>query len=101
MPNDQKTLKRKYQRQQTVASPNSPEAVIAARPISQANTHGENFMIPISQLPDQMLRESVVSVSSGDKQNLDDTPDAATWNGSDEFSDQRTSPDINISLPDE
>ncbi|XP_027363211.1 AT-hook motif nuclear-localized protein 7-like [Abrus precatorius] len=101
MQNGYKTHKRKYQREHTVASPTSvgPEAVTAARPISQANADGENFMIPMSQLPDQNQRESV-SVTS-DKQNVDATPDAATWNGSEEFSDQRTSPDINISLPDE
>ncbi|GAU37871.1 hypothetical protein TSUD_22870 [Trifolium subterraneum] len=91
-----KTVKRKYQREQTVVSPTStgPETVTAARPISQANTHGENFMIPIMshQLQDQIQRECA-SVSTD--------PDAANWNGSDEFSDQRTSPDINISLADD
>ncbi|TKY53041.1 AT-hook motif nuclear-localized protein 1 [Spatholobus suberectus] len=100
--NGYKAQKRKYQReQQTVISPTSagPETVTAARPISQAHADGENFLMPMSQLPDQNQRESV-SVAS-DKQNLDATPDAATWNGSVEFSDQRTSPDINISLPDE
>ncbi|WJX11583.1 hypothetical protein P8452_02179 [Trifolium repens] len=89
-----KTLKKKYQREQIAVSPTGPEAAIAARPISQANTHGENFMIPIMshQLQDQIQRECA-SVSTD--------PDAANWNGSDEFSDQRTSPDINISLADE
>ncbi|CAK8571407.1 unnamed protein product [Lathyrus sativus] len=99
-----KTHKKKYQREQMASSPTStgPELVTAARPISQAaNAHGENFMIPIlSQLPDHQNQRESVSVSS-DKLNLDDTPDAATWTGSDEYSDQRTSPDINISLPDE
>ncbi|KAG4959608.1 hypothetical protein JHK87_036241 [Glycine soja] len=102
MQNGYKAQKRKYQReQQTVATPTSagPEIVTAVRPISQTNADGENFLIPMSQIPDQNQRESV-SVSS-DKQNLDATPDAATWNGSEEYSDQRTSPDINISLPDE
>lgn len=102
-PDGNKALKKKYQREQTAASPTStgPEMVTAARPISQANAHGENFMIPIlSQLPDHQTQRESVSVSS-DKLNLDDTPDAATWTGSDEYSDQRTSPDINISLPDE
>lgn len=51
------------------------------------------------QLPEQIQRESI-NVSS-DKQNLDATPDVADWNGSEEYSDQRTSPDINISLSDE
>ncbi|KAK7392550.1 hypothetical protein VNO78_20993 [Psophocarpus tetragonolobus] len=101
--NGYKTQKKKYQReQQTVASPTSavPETVTMARPISQANADGESFMIPMTQLPDQNQRETA-SISS-DKQNLDATPDAAaTWNGSEEFSDQRTSPDINITLPDE
>ncbi|CAL5207358.1 unnamed protein product [Lathyrus oleraceus] len=102
-PDGNKTLKKKYQREQTVSSPTStgPEILTAARPISQANAHAENFMIPIlSQLPDHQNQRESVSVSS-DKLNLDDTPDAATWTGSDEYSDQRTSPDINISLPDE
>ncbi|KAG4970632.1 hypothetical protein JHK85_037053 [Glycine max] len=102
MQNGYKAQKRKYQReQQIVATPTSagPEIVTAVRPISQTNADGENFLIPMSQMPDQNQRESV-SVSS-DKQNLDATPDAATWNGSEEYSDQRTSPDINISLPDE
>ncbi|KAJ1419506.1 PPC domain [Sesbania bispinosa] len=97
MPNGHKTHKRKYQREHTVASPPSagPDTVTAARPISQANADGENFLMHMSQLPtqSQSQRESL-SVSS-DKQNLDATPDAATWNGSEEFSDQRTSPDIN------
>ncbi|QCE05906.1 hypothetical protein DEO72_LG9g915 [Vigna unguiculata] len=100
--NAHKSQKKKYQReQQTVVSPTSavPETVTFARPISQANAEGENFLMPMSQIPDQTQRESV-SVSS-DKQNLDATLDAATWNGSEEYSDQRTSPDINISLPDE
>ncbi|CAJ1968751.1 unnamed protein product [Sphenostylis stenocarpa] len=100
--NGHKSQKKKYQReQQTVVSPTSavPETVTFARPISQANAEGENFLMPMSQIPDQTRRESV-SVSS-DKQNLDATPDAATWNGSEEYSDQRISPDINISLPDE
>ncbi|BAT96001.1 AT-hook motif nuclear-localized protein 1-like [Vigna umbellata] len=101
--NAQKSQKKKYQReQQPVVSPTSavPETVTFARPISQANAdQGENFLMPMSQIPDQTQRESV-SVSS-DKQNLDATLDAATWNGSEEYSDQRTSPDINISLPDE
>lgn len=104
MQNCCKTQKRKYQREQQIvaATPTSagPEIVTAVRPISQTNADGENFLIPMSQMPDQNQRESV-SVSS-DKQNLDATPDAAaTWNGSEEYSDQRTSPDINISLPDE
>ncbi|KHN48195.1 hypothetical protein glysoja_007864 [Glycine soja] len=102
MQNGYKAQKRKYQReQQIVVTPTSagPEIVTAVRPISQTNADGENFLIPMSQIPDQNQRESV-SVSS-DKQNLDATPDAATWNGSEEYSDQRTSPDINISLPDE
>ncbi|XP_061368714.1 AT-hook motif nuclear-localized protein 7-like [Gastrolobium bilobum] len=101
MPNGYKTHKRKYQREHAVASPTSagPDTVTAARPIAQANLDGENILIPVSQLPDQSQREPV-SVTS-DKQNLDATPNAATWNGSEEFSDQRISPDINISLPDE
>lgn len=102
MQNGYKAQKRKYNReQQTVASPTSagPDTVVtAARPISQANADGE-ILMPRSQLPDQNQRESVSATS--DKQNLDGTPDAATWNGSEEFSDQRISPDINISLPDE
>ncbi|ESW17254.1 hypothetical protein PHAVU_007G223900 [Phaseolus vulgaris] len=100
--NAHKSQKKKYQReQQTVVSPTSAvqETVTFARPISQANADGENFLMTMSQIPDQTQRESV-SVSS-DKQNLDATLDAATWNGSEEYSDQRTSPDINISLPDE
>ncbi|KAK7279489.1 hypothetical protein RJT34_24542 [Clitoria ternatea] len=101
MQNGYKAPKRKYHREHTVASPTSagPDTVTAARCLSQANADGENFLVPMSQLPDQNQRESV-SVTS-DKQNLDATPDAATWNGSEEYSDQRTSPDINISLPDE
>ncbi|XP_057427431.1 AT-hook motif nuclear-localized protein 1-like [Lotus japonicus] len=105
MPNGYlKTHKRKYQREHTVASPTStgPETVTGATPISQANSDGENYMIPMtqSQIPLQIQRESV-SVPS-DKQSLDGTPDAAAnWNGSEEYSDQRTSPDINISLSDE
>ncbi|RDX57776.1 AT-hook motif nuclear-localized protein 1, partial [Mucuna pruriens] len=82
MQNGYKAQKRKYQReQQTVASPTSagPDIVTAARPISQANADGGNFLIPMPQLPDQNQRESVSATS--DKLNLDATPDAATWNG--------------------
>ena len=103
MPNAYKTHKRKYHREHTVASPISggADTVTAARPISQANPDGENFILPTSQLPEQIQRESA-SVTS-EKLNLDASPHAAaaTWNGSEEFSDQRISPDINISLPDE
>ncbi|KAL2323142.1 hypothetical protein Fmac_027521 [Flemingia macrophylla] len=104
MQNGYKVQKRKYQhREQALASPTSPVpdmVVTAARPISQAHADGENFLMHMSQVPDQNQRESV-SVTS-DKQNLDATPDAtATWNGSEDFEDQRTSPDINITLPDE
>nr|KYP73787.1 hypothetical protein KK1_006441 [Cajanus cajan] len=104
MQNGYKAQKRKYQhREQALASPTSPVpdiVVTAARPISQAHADGENFLMHMSQIPDQNQRESV-SVTS-DKQNLDATPDAtATWNGSEDYDDQRTSPDINITLPDE
>lgn len=103
MPNGYKIHKRKYHREHKATSPISggPNTVTAARPISQANPEGENFMVTTSQVQEQSQRESISAATSGDTQNLDATPNVATWNGSEDFSDQRISPDINISLPDE
>ncbi|CAL0321446.1 unnamed protein product [Lupinus luteus] len=104
IPNSYKTHKKN--REHTLASPISPgpDTVAEARPILEANSDnvdGENFQITMSRLPEQSQRESVSVTTNGDTENLDATPNVATWNGSEEFSDQRISPDINISLPDE
>ncbi|KAK7267887.1 hypothetical protein RIF29_20567 [Crotalaria pallida] len=104
-PNGYKTQKKKQHREHMVASPlsSAPDAVTTARPISQANPNldGENFPITMSQFPKQNQRESVSVSTIGDTQNLDATPNiAASWNDSEEYSDQRISPDINISLED-
>ena len=101
MPNGQKAHKRKQHREHTAAyrASGAPEIVAAATPISQSNPGGENLPRHSPQLPEQGQRESV-SVTS-DKLSLDDTLNAADWNGTEDFSDHRPSPDINISLPDE
>ncbi|KAE9590077.1 hypothetical protein Lal_00037713 [Lupinus albus] len=102
IPNSYKTHKKN--RDHTLASPISPgpDTVAEARPKANPNiVDGENYPITMSELPEQNPRESVSVITNGDTQNLDATPNVATWNGSEEFSDQRISPDINISLPDE
>ncbi|CAL0299363.1 unnamed protein product [Lupinus luteus] len=107
IPNGSKTHKKKQNRKHTVASPISggPDTVAAARPFSQENPNvdGDNFHLVMSQLQEQSNIESASVTTSGDTQNIDATPNAAAaaaWNGSNELSDQRISPDINISLLD-
>ncbi|XP_057722377.1 AT-hook motif nuclear-localized protein 1-like isoform X1 [Arachis stenosperma] len=101
MPNGQKPQKRKYTRQPVAShAASGPMATVsAAGPISQSNPGGENPLGSLSQLPDQGQRESVSA--SSDKLNLDDTLNGDNWNDTEDFSDHRPSPDINISLPDE
>ncbi|KAE9619625.1 putative PPC domain-containing protein [Lupinus albus] len=106
IPNGTKTHKKKQNRKHTAASPISggPDTVTATRPLSQENPNvdGDNFHLVMSQLQEQSNIESVSVTTSGDTQNIDATPNAAaTRNGSNELSDQRVSPDINISLQDE
>ncbi|XP_028789998.1 AT-hook motif nuclear-localized protein 7 [Neltuma alba] len=104
MPYGHKAQKRKQHRENTAASPVSgADAVMAARPISQANPDAaENCFTPMAQqqLPEQSHRESD-NITSSDKQSLDATPIASDWNGFEELSDQGPTPDINISLPGE
>lgn len=93
MPNgySYKTHKKKQHREHTVASPTSDTAM-APRPISQANPGGESCLTPTLQLPEQSQRESEDVTS--DKQNSYEH-----LNDSENLSDQRPYPDINISLP--
>ncbi|KAI4300408.1 hypothetical protein L6164_033791 [Bauhinia variegata] len=94
--------KRKQQhREHAVVSPisSAPDTVTAAKPVSQANPAGEKCLTPTSQLPEQNQIVSDIFTSS-EKLNLDATTNAAAhWNGTGELSDQRISPDINITLP--
>lgn len=100
MPNgyNYKTHKKKRQREHTMASPESvaPDTAMAARPISQANPKVENCMTQTMQFIEQSQRESEDVTS--DKQNSDAALDEH-MSHSENFSDQRLYPDINISLP--
>ncbi|KAI4349033.1 hypothetical protein L6164_009685 [Bauhinia variegata] len=101
MPVGHKTQKKKQHREHTVASPISvaPDTVTAAKPISQANPDSRNCLSQLPEPePEQNMRVSDIFTSS-EKFNLDETPNIAHWSGTGELSDQRISPDINISLP--
>ncbi|MED6221890.1 hypothetical protein PIB30_059157 [Stylosanthes scabra] len=101
IPSGQKPPKRKYNRQPTAyhAASGPTETVAAAGPISQSNPSGENPLGHSPQLPEQGQRESVSA--SSDKLNLDDSLNGDDWNDTEDFSDHRPSPDINITLADE
>lgn len=99
MPNGYKAHKRKHHREQTMMSPipSPPDTVAAARPISQAaRPNNETIFIPV-QLPEQNHAEADNGTS--DKPNWNATPNSSGWNISEPTSDQRPSPDINISAP--
>lgn len=101
MPNGYKTHKRKHQYEPRMAPAiqGTPDAVTAASPISQAAPVINFSQIPTSHLPVQNHVEPDNSLSRYN-QNYAST-DTAAWNGSEPRSDQRPSPDINLSAPDE
>ncbi|XP_028789358.1 AT-hook motif nuclear-localized protein 1-like [Neltuma alba] len=93
-----KKHKKKQHRQHTAASPISggPDAGMAARPVSHENPNGEACLKPTSQIPEQGPTE--FEDVTRHKQNSDTAPNEHL-NGSQHLSDQRSYPDINISLP--
>ncbi|KAL6141838.1 hypothetical protein ACLB2K_060124 [Fragaria x ananassa] len=106
LPNGCKPQKKKYHRENTVASPISgaPDTVTAATPISQAQPETENRFTPILHLPAQSHGESDKGMSQN--QNFNFTPTSApifmpnaSWNGMELKSEHRPSPDINLSVP--
>ncbi|KAI3473939.1 hypothetical protein Pfo_028513 [Paulownia fortunei] len=100
VPNGFKMHKRKHQTVPRV-SPSfqfGPATVTAAIPISQAAPESNIYPMPTSQLPVQSRGEADNCLSSKDHPNSAST-DTADWNGSGPSSDQRPSPDINISIP--
>ncbi|KAL0338565.1 UNVERIFIED_CONTAM: AT-hook motif nuclear-localized protein 1 [Sesamum angustifolium] len=100
VPNGFKMQKRK-QNTEPRASPTiqfAPATVTAAIPISQAAPENHVYPMPTSQLPAQNQGEAENSLSNKDHPNSAST-DTSDWNGSGPSSDQRPSPDINISIP--
>ncbi|KAL0344746.1 UNVERIFIED_CONTAM: hypothetical protein Sradi_4305900 [Sesamum radiatum] len=77
----------------------APATVTAATPISQAAPESNNiYPIPTLQLPVQSQGDADNSLSNKDLPNSAST-DTADWNSSGPSSEQRPSPDINISVP--
>ncbi|KAK4419315.1 AT-hook motif nuclear-localized protein 1 [Sesamum alatum] len=100
LPNGFKMQKRKYNTEPRTSPtvPFAPATVTAAIPISQAAPENHVYQMPTSQLPAQNQGEADNSLSNKDHPNSAST-DTSDWNGSRPSSDQRPSPDINISLP--
>lgn len=96
MPNGYKAHKRKHHREHTVMSPISgaPDMPTAAIPISQSKPVGETFSTPtLLQVGNHAVRDNGAS----DKLNTIAISNGAGWNGSEPTSEQRPSPDINVS----
>ncbi|KAL2229336.1 AT-hook motif nuclear-localized protein 1 [Sesamum indicum] len=96
-----KPQKRKYQTEPRIAPTVqfAPATVTAATPISQAAPESNNiYPIPTLQLPVQSQGDADNSLSNKDLPNSAST-DTADWNSSGPSSEQRPSPDINISVP--
>ncbi|KAE8098457.1 hypothetical protein FH972_016519 [Carpinus fangiana] len=94
MPNGYKAHKRKHHREHTMVSPISGalEMVTAARPISQSKPDGQ-----IISTPTPLLGENHAEPDNGTHDKLIVAPNGAGWNGSEPNSEQRPSPDINVS----
>ncbi|KAL0316142.1 UNVERIFIED_CONTAM: AT-hook motif nuclear-localized protein 1 [Sesamum radiatum] len=96
-----KPQKRKYQTEPRITPTVqfAPATVTAATPISQAAPESNNiYPIPTLQLPVQSQGDADNSLSNKDLPNSAST-DTADWNSSGPSSEQRPSPDINISVP--
>ncbi|KAL6503068.1 hypothetical protein OROHE_023697 [Orobanche hederae] len=101
VPNGFKIQKRKY-RTEPKTSPTVQSAlatVTAARPISQAPPETNICPIQPSRFMVQNQGESDNHILSNKDRPNSATADTADWNGSGPGSNQRPSPDINISLP--
>ncbi|KAK9290445.1 hypothetical protein L1049_008615 [Liquidambar formosana] len=103
MPNGYKAHKRKHHREPKTASviPGAPDSVTAARPISQATPGGDTCLTPTSPLLRQGQGEA--DNSTGVHQEIPNATSSHTagWNGLEPTSEQRPSPDINVSVPGE
>ncbi|PIN06799.1 hypothetical protein CDL12_20641 [Handroanthus impetiginosus] len=99
IPNGYKVQKRKYNTEPRTTPPVqcAQATVTAATPISQAAPETNIYPMPTSQFLVQSHGEADNSLSNKDPPNSAST-DTADWNGSGPSSDQRPSPDINISI---
>lgn len=102
MPNGYKTHKRKHHREPTTTSiiPPAPDTVTAARPISQAAPEVGPCLNSTSPSHGQSHGEADDSVNNKQISNVISLQSAA-WNGSEHKSEQRPSPDINLTVPSE
>lgn len=102
MPNGYKTHKRKHHREPTTTSiiPPAPDTVTVARPISQAAPEVGPCLNSTSPSHGQSHGEADDSVNNKQISNVISLQSAA-WNGSEHKSEQRPSPDINLTVPSE
>ncbi|OVA17873.1 protein of unknown function DUF296 [Macleaya cordata] len=102
VPNSHKVQKKKHYLEPSRAStvPSSANVVTAARPISQATPDDDNVASPTSTLPEQNQGEAENSTSSNHNPNSTFFQNVG-WQGSQSASDQKPSPDINVSMPGE
>ncbi|XP_002528575.2 AT-hook motif nuclear-localized protein 1 isoform X1 [Ricinus communis] len=96
MPNGYKVHKKKHHRENTVIR-GTQGVVSEASPISQAKPNGETCLISASPVPEQS--HGGTENSANDQQIPNATNSLSVcWNGSEPTSDQRPSPDINVSV---
>ncbi|XP_041028798.1 AT-hook motif nuclear-localized protein 1-like isoform X2 [Juglans microcarpa x Juglans regia] len=95
MPNGYKAHKKKYHREQTMLSPISGAPDMLARSITPTKLEGSLFN-PV-ELKAQNNAEAEADNGVGVKLNANATQNTAIRNGSEPTSDQRPSPDINVS----
>lgn len=100
MPNGYKMYKKKLQREQTSSTsfPLGTDSLTAARPISQAKPEGETCLAPGSPVKGQSHGEAD---SSRNDVKTANSLHAAGWILGHDSNHQRTSPDINVSVPSE
>ncbi|KAF5473622.1 hypothetical protein F2P56_010222 [Juglans regia] len=99
MPNGYKAHKKKYHREQTMLSPITGAPDMLARSITSTKLEGSLFN-PV-ELKAQNNAEAEADNGVGVKLNANATQNTAIRNGSEPTSDQRPSPDINVSAFDE
>ncbi|KAK3008067.1 hypothetical protein RJ639_013510 [Escallonia herrerae] len=101
MPNGYKMHKKKHKYEPRMAPANqaAPD-VTAATPISQAAPVANTYPTPTSQV--QVQSYGVPNTTASNKEKPNSTSrDTAVWNGLAPTSEQRPSPDINVSAPEE
>ncbi|KAL3646824.1 hypothetical protein CASFOL_009368 [Castilleja foliolosa] len=106
VPNGLPVQKRKYNRSEarptpTVVHQAAPATVTAAMPLSQAPPETTTVYYPVQT--SQFVVQNQVEADNNSLRNKDlqnsASTDTADWNGSGPGSDQRSYPDINVSLP--